>query len=117
MNRFQEAMDKIICGTTNCDGCGAPAPTATGLCEECRRDMRDHKLRHYIEDRITEWERPIEELKQQAADLDVKAENIREEIRRRELVAGELRKALQASTLNAEIDGLREEIRKAEAAK
>ncbi len=34
-------MDNIVMGTTNCQFCGKPAPTTTGVCSECHEKNRD----------------------------------------------------------------------------
>lgn len=94
-----EAAQKVVCGTTNCSKCGRAAPTSTGICDACHDEARlPMSLRTRIEDRITEWDLPMETLKLREKELEEQLEQVRSEMRRRELVLGELRSLLHPNT-------------------
>lgn len=87
----------MTCGTTNCSKCGGPAPTAMGICQGCRDELK-RPLREVIEQRIAEWEAPIKGIKETLKGLKEQLEVVEAEIYRRELVINELRSLIDSNT-------------------
>lgn len=82
---------EMVCGTTNCDACGGPAPTSSGLCSACHEAMRNHSILDYVKKRVEVWEASMSTLKQREKELTEELLRVHADIQRRQDMINELR--------------------------